>query len=125
MSTSDKSKFKEYHNELDKHSKLHKEIKNQELVQQREQSAEHARTMNGVWGKPGNGAPNLSSRRRKRKFSLYNFLGVLDRVFMRGACKYIHWKAISFSLFNSFERKFTKRLMSVVLGRDNFKRKSL
>jgi len=40
IKTEDKSKFREYHDQLDEHTKLHEETRQMEMRQQRERSVE-------------------------------------------------------------------------------------
>jgi len=65
IKSEDRSKFHDYHKELEEHTKLVQQTRQLKHKQDREKSVEHARTMDTIWGKPGNGAPNITPRRRK------------------------------------------------------------
>eukprot|EP00794_Sanderia_malayensis_P003229 gene3229-3709_t len=60
---SDRSK--DYHDQLDAFSRQREAQKQKDLLEQRQKSVEHARTMESVWGRPGNGAPLDNTKRAK------------------------------------------------------------
>ncbi|XP_065053556.1 uncharacterized protein LOC135682548 isoform X1 [Rhopilema esculentum] len=60
---SDKSR--QYHNELDEIVRQREERKKKDSLEQRQKSVEHAKAMERAWGKPGNGAPNIDTKKAK------------------------------------------------------------